>query len=67
MQSLPIGQVDCQALAGFFEWVVLIADRSGAALIQTLDLCQGNKSQAARTLGISEKSIYNKMKRFGLS
>ncbi len=37
------------------------------ALVQTLDLCQGNKSKAARYLGISEKSVYNKMKRLGLS
>ncbi len=33
------------------------------AIIQTLEMCQGNKSKAARRLGISEKSIYNKMRR----
>lgn len=38
-----------------------------AAISQTLDLCGGNKAQTARTLGITEKSIYNKMKRLGLS
>jgi len=37
------------------------------AILQTLELCEGNKSRAARTLGISEKSIYNKMKRLGVS
>lgn len=33
------------------------------AIIQTLELNRGNKAKSARTLGISEKSIYNKMKR----
>ena len=37
------------------------------AIEQTLDLCRGNKAKAARTLGISEKSIYNKMDRLGIS
>ncbi|QEG23026.1 sigma-54-dependent transcriptional regulator [Mariniblastus fucicola] len=34
-----------------------------AAIIETLDMLGGNKAKSARTLGISEKSIYNKMKR----
>jgi len=33
------------------------------AIIETLRLNGGNKAKSARTLGISEKSIYNKMKR----
>ncbi|MBA4150846.1 MAG: sigma-54-dependent Fis family transcriptional regulator [Verrucomicrobia bacterium] len=37
-----------------------------AALQQTLKLCRGNKSEAARRLGITEKTIYNKLKRHGL-
>lgn len=36
------------------------------AVEQTLRSVGGNKARAARELGISEKSIYNKMKRLGL-
>ena len=35
-------------------------------LIATLDRNKGNKAMAARELGISEKSIYNKLRRFDL-
>ena len=44
-----------------------LADLEKQAIIDTLDLCRGNKAQTARVLGISEKSIYNKMRRHGLS
>jgi transcriptional regulator of acetoin/glycerol metabolism len=36
------------------------------ALIDTLKANDGNKAMAARQLGISEKSIYNKLRRFEL-
>lgn len=45
---------------------VALSEIERQAIIQTLELCEGNKSRAARSLGISEKSIYNKMKRLGL-
>ncbi|MFC7337426.1 sigma-54-dependent transcriptional regulator [Haloferula chungangensis] len=37
------------------------------AIRQTLAACDGNKAEAARRLGIAEKSVYNKMKRHGLT
>lgn len=37
------------------------------ALVETLEACSGNKAKAARNLGISERSIYNKLKRYELS
>ncbi|MGE9290970.1 MAG: sigma-54-dependent transcriptional regulator [Puniceicoccales bacterium] len=37
------------------------------ALEQTLILCGHKKSAAAKMLGIAEKSIYNKIKKYGLS
>jgi DNA-binding NtrC family response regulator len=36
------------------------------AIQQTLRSCNGNKAAAARHLGITEKTIYNKMSRLGL-
>ncbi|MDQ8189571.1 sigma-54-dependent transcriptional regulator [Roseibacillus persicicus] len=36
------------------------------AIRQTLEACQGNKSEAARRLGIAEKTIYNKMSRHNI-
>jgi DNA-binding NtrC family response regulator len=43
-----------------------LAEIERLAILETLSHCEGNKAQAARVLGISEKSIYNKMRRHGL-
>ena len=43
-----------------------LEDIEREAIRETLTNCGGNKAAAARQLGISEKSIYNKMKRLGL-
>jgi len=40
-----------------------LAEVEKLAIEQTLKQCEGNKARAARVLDISEKSIYNKMKR----
>jgi DNA-binding NtrC family response regulator len=36
------------------------------AIQQTLNMCNGNKAETARKLGITEKTIYNKMKRLSI-
>ena len=54
-------QVTATSLAGRS-----LADIEKAAIEQTLASCNGNKARTARTLGISEKSVYNKMKRLGI-
>lgn len=41
-----------------------LAEIEQLAIVETLESTGGNKAMAARILGISEKSIYNKMKRF---
>ncbi len=43
-----------------------LAELEKLAIEQTLAICKGNKAAAARHLGITEKSIYNKMARLGL-
>jgi DNA-binding NtrC family response regulator len=41
-------------------------DLERLAIQQTLELCHGNKAAAARKLGITEKTIHNKLTRLGL-
>jgi len=43
-----------------------LADIEKQAILDTLKALKGNKAKTARELGISEKSIYNKMRRHGL-
>jgi len=43
-----------------------LEDLERLALQQTLALCDGNKAAAARRLGVTEKTIYNKLTRLGL-
>ncbi|MGJ8726066.1 MAG: sigma-54-dependent transcriptional regulator [Roseibacillus sp.] len=45
---------------------ISLAQLEKEALTQTLRLCNGNKAETARRLGITEKSVYNKLKRHGL-
>ncbi len=44
-----------------------LADIERLAVIETLRACGGNKVKTARTLGVSEKTIYNKIKQYNLS
>jgi len=37
------------------------------AIAQTLKSCKGNRAESARKLGISEKSIYNKIKKYSIN
>ena len=46
---------------------MLLEDLEKIAIQETLALYKGNKAASARSLGITEKSIYNKMSRLGLN
>jgi transcriptional regulator of acetoin/glycerol metabolism len=37
-----------------------------AVIAETLKKCNGNRSQAARRLGIGRSSLWRKMKKYGL-
>jgi len=43
-----------------------LAEIERLALLDTLKACNGSRAGAARMLGLSEKTIYNKIKRYGL-
>ena len=58
--SKPSGRVPA-GLGG-----IALSDLEREALIQTLKICNGNKAETARRLGVTEKSVYNKLKRHGL-
>lgn len=49
------------------ETAVNLNDTKKQALIQALEQAKGNKSQAARILGVSRVTVWNQMHRFGLS
>lgn len=67
MKSSPveedISSAPSRSLAGSLGGQKL-ADIEKEAIKQTLLLCRGSKSDAAQTLGISEKSVYNKIKKY---
>ncbi|MDH3590804.1 MAG: hypothetical protein OER88_02940 [Planctomycetota bacterium] len=44
-----------------------LEDIERQALLDTLRACRGNKAATARSLGVCEKTIYNKLKRLGLA
>jgi len=50
-----------QSLAG-----MTLEEIEKRALLETLDFCEGNRNRAAELLGVSLKSVYNKVKKFGL-
>lgn len=43
-----------------------LAEIEQEAIRQTIQACGGNKKSAAKALGIAEKSIYNKIKKYGI-
>jgi DNA-binding NtrC family response regulator len=60
-QNVSTGEACRTSLAG-----MTLAEIEKQAILETLEACNGNKAMTARTLGISEKSIYNKMRKHGI-
>lgn len=58
----PTSRVSIPGLAG-----IPLATLEREAIVQTLAACKGNKAESARQLGITDKSVYNKIKRYNLN
>ena len=43
-----------------------LAEIERQAIVETLESCSGNKAKAARVLGVSERTIYNKMEKYAI-
>ena len=41
-----------------------LADLEREAILRTLSHCRGNRSAAAKTLGLSERTLYRKLRLF---
>lgn len=58
---------DCRSPDGAMGLAGLtMAEIERRAIIETINACGGNRAQSARKLGVSEKTIYNKIKQFKL-
>ncbi len=63
----PSAPVDAPAANGGMELAgMTLAEIECRAIVQTLKYCGGNRAKTARQLGVSEKTIYNKIKQFKL-
>ena len=62
VQSMPVpaGEASLAAAAQPLEEVERVA------VLQTLAACRGNKSEAARRLGVTRKTLHKKLKKYGL-
>ncbi len=54
-------------ISGLPEEGATIKDMERELILKTLAQCEGNKSQAAKRLGISRKGLYEKLERYGLA
>lgn len=59
--STPIDNTSAKNLGG-----VPLEQIEKQAIQQTLDLCNGNREQAAKMLGMGERTLYRKIKEYGL-
>jgi transcriptional regulator with GAF, ATPase, and Fis domain len=49
------------------EGIISLGDLEKRHIIQTLDLCSGNRTHAARKLGISVRTLRNKLNEYGIA
>jgi len=64
--SLPASETQAVSVPPISLAGKTLAEVEKQAIVDTVRACGGNKAKAARQLGISEKGMYNKMKRHGI-
>jgi DNA-binding NtrC family response regulator len=66
--DLPTGlfELGHHSRKGPLPGLLTIAEKEQEVLTETLDKCQWNKKEAARHLGISRNTLYQKIKRYGI-
>jgi two-component system response regulator HydG len=60
--SVPVPQLPSQALPGGLR----LEEVEKASILQTLESAGGNKSEAARRLGITRRTLHKKLKKYGV-
>jgi two-component system response regulator HydG len=60
-------EIGRQPMNGRLQRLATMAEKEQEVLREALDKCQWNKKEAARHLGISRNTLYQKIKRYGIS
>jgi len=64
MESLPVGGTESAGSAFQIKVGTSIAEVERRLIMATLEQCGGDKKQAAQILGVSVKTLYNRLNEF---
>jgi two-component system response regulator HydG len=66
MQEVSQTDPDPLPFAGDISGDMPLEEVEKAAILKTLDSAEGNKSEAARRLGITRRTLHQKLKKYGV-